>query len=656
MAAERTSSSRYFGRFLFLVAVGLLVWRIGLNFRHNQLNRQLFAAVLKVRNDSNHAMVVQATRTEEGSEIAKRLDQEVSEVAKLLDQGADPLAKEVRPQSGDSTTALQIADYPGTPAATHLLDLLLAHTQSIAPRSEEGTNLLFFAAQAGRTEIVQRLLDQGANIEADVRGFTLLDAALLGGHVATVRLLLDRGAGKDYLKSDRFRERLGYVNHETLRLLIERGIDPNITVYDGTPLLLKVVEDTDRETVYYATPLLLKVVEDTDREDDDVATVRLLLQHGANVNSVKPINPTTLGNRTAGQSALLAAIASGNLGIARLLIDVGADVNRADSWGETPLMAATESDLVWVQYPRDGKPLDLYTRAALLRERGRARVDLIESLIAHGANINAMDRSGLTPLVYALANSQPGIANLLLAHGAGVNVVAAAAGRVSATGLRLLIAHGAHLNAKDPAGNTALINAAISRRLDTMELLLTGGATIDEPDADGNTALMRAIGTSETMMEQSTARENVVRLLLARGANVNARNRRGVTPLMLAAGTANVGTDIVQWLLDRGADPQAQDDLGKNALFYAAQNGHTDTLKLLLSKGVNINSRDKRGETPLIAMLKTTAPINQTLMLLISSGGDVNARDAEGQTPLAIALQNRHTRAADLLRQAGAAN
>mgnify|MGYP002819241621 CR=1 FL=1 len=91
-------------------------------------------------------------------------------------------------------------------------------------------------------------------------------------------------------------------------------------------------------------------------------TVRLLLDHGADVNAAD-INEWT---------PLMEAVQKGSKEIVQLLLDRGADVNVADSWGNTPLMKAAQKDI------KETVPL----------------------LLDHGADVNVANHSGLTPLFF----------------------------------------------------------------------------------------------------------------------------------------------------------------------------------------------------------------------------------------------------------------
>jgi ankyrin repeat protein len=82
-------------------------------------------------------------------------------------------------------------------------------------------------------------------------------------------------------------------------------------------------------------------------------------------------------------------------------------------------------------------------------------------------------------------------------------------------------------------------------------------------------------------------------------------------------------TDVLE-LLDRGADPNASDPIGRSALMYAGLNGQTDTMEILIEKGAQINAKDKMGETPLHAAIMFGDP--NAVRLLIGKGADVNAK------------------------------
>ncbi len=117
-----------------------------------------------------------------------------------------------------------------------------------------------------------------------------------------------------------------------------------------------------------------------------------------------------------------------------------------------------------------------------------------------------------------------------------------------------------------------------------------GGMPVDKPDAAGQTALMYAA---------QTGRIEVIEYLLSKGADINAQS--GVfglgTPLIYAASGNRL--EAIELLIDRGADIDATTSRKSTALMIAAAQGHVEAVKLLLEKGANPNLKNKEDQTVL---------------------------------------------------------
>lgn len=143
-------------------------------------------------------------------------------------------------------------------------------------------------------------------------------------------------------------------------------------------------------------------------------------------------------------------------------------------------------------------PATIY-EAAKIGDRAAA-----ERFLSDSVGIDSKDRFGMTALHYAAAYGHAEIVELLLAEGADVDAANAAGGTplgVAAMGVgaservaRLLIAKGANVNARNPDGRTVLHKAVMSGNAGVVEVLLSSGADDRIKDKDGKTPLERAVG------------------------------------------------------------------------------------------------------------------------------------------------------------------
>src|SRR6185312_2616388 len=234
-----------------------------------------------------------------------------------------------------------------------------------------------------------------------------------------------------------------------------------------------------------------------------------------------------------------------------------------------------------------------------------APAENVEALIKAGADVNAKNRYGVTPLSLAAAGGDARI-------------------------LRLLLEAGASLKAADASlsdGRTLLMLAARTGRVDAIRLLVDKGANVNAAETrTGSTALMWAAAEN---------RAEAVRALVSAGADVNARSKvtayphtpPGVIGDALEEGYSYVG----QTVLPRG---------GWTALMYAARQGALDAARALAESGADLRSADPDG-TPAL----TFAIINghyDLAALLIEKGADVDQPDRTGATPLYSAV-DMHT-------------
>ncbi len=289
------------------------------------------------------------------------------------------------------------------------------------------------------------------------------------------------------------------------------------------------------------------------------ARVKALLEEGADPNVTD----------SEGVPALMNAVLYGDAEMVRMLLGRGAVVNTRDSAGGTALLWAA------------GDPV----KAGLLMD--------------FGADVNAQSESGRTPLMTAAATAGgAGTVALMLQAGANPNlrdrlsgipivwtgggggtalIEAARVGDLET--VRLLVSHGADVNARDGHGGTALSEAAFYGRTKIVRFLLSKGARITATDAP----------SKKSPLALAAMRGNIAiaDMLIAAGANVNETDESGVTPLMWAADSDHVNPRLISRLLKAGADPNLKDKQGETALIKARKRGQTAAVELLKGAGAS---------------------------------------------------------------------
>jgi ankyrin repeat protein len=219
--------------------------------------------------------------------------------------------------------------------------------------------------------------------------------------------------------------------------------------------------------------------------------------------------------------------------------------------------------------------------------------------------------------------------------------------------VKLLIKHGADVNAKGPYGQTALYYAIYSYRDEIAELLIANGADVNAKSDDGDTPLLAAARQPDPAMDEFTLDEyklrtyraiyDITELLIVKGADVNVRDKQGNTPLYACEAQARFRTDshnknISELLRKNGAKHYS--------IYHAIICGSIEDVRLFLDSGVNIETKNYdgaiceryySGDTPLHCAVGELQ--KEILELLIAKGADVNARDEDDLSPLHYASQ-----------------
>ncbi len=303
------------------------------------------------------------------------------------------------------------------------------------------------------------------------------------------------------------------------------------------------------------------------------------------------------------------------------------------------------------------------------------RVDIMELLIDAGADIEARNMRGETPLFHSIAGGHTEAVKFLLERDADIyatdndrrTALFEATERNNHEILNVLLAAGADVNVKDNNGRTprTLCGDVLAKnlldiyyklgliqeksRIPLQELIEHSNVLIQQnvyPLSSGTDRQIDPLNEFQMLLDEALERMEPQGLLLQsirkndldgvyqaleEGANIHAADKEGRTPLFEAVRKGQ--TETAQLLIDTGANIEAADNWwGRTPLFEAVRKGQTETVQLLIGRGANIYATDKKGRTPLFE-----ASTVEIASFLIKSGASPNATDNRGRIPLTIA-------------------
>ena len=216
------------------------------------------------------------------------------------------------------------------------------------------------------------------------------------------------------------------------------------------------------------------------------------------------------------------------------------------------------------------------------------------------------------------------------------------------------------MHTADSNGWTVLHAASRNGHLGVVKLLLRRGADVDVLDKDGRSAAELASGNDQA---------DVAKFISEYKANPNTRNKLRSTTLDTVEYGAEDDTNVdatislhtdaeegnfitVKSLLERGMDINSRNASNETPLDRAAVNGRVDVVRLLIEQGADVDSRDKRGWTPLHSASRFGH--FEVLRLLLDHGANVSARNGDYWTPLHLSTLDGYLEIAELLLQRGA--
>lgn len=424
---------------------------------------------------------------------------------------------DVNAPSVDGTTALHWAAYYGN---TELVQRLLRAEADPNTRNDYGSSPMSEAATIANTEMLELLLDAGADVESpNLEGQTALMAVARTGNVAAAELLIDNGADVDAAEAWGGQTALMWAaarnQPEMIDVLVEHGAEVGKRGIDRNWERRVTSEPRVKEMFTGGFTALLYAV-----RENCLECVKRLLDAGADINQPDPDNVTPL----------ILAFINLRFDIAKYLVERGADVNQWDYWGRTPLYAAADMNILPASYRGDLPAFDETTGlevARMLLERG-ANPDFALKLAPPPRNI-AYDRAGDNPVM--------------------------------------------------TTGSTPLQRAAYGCDIEMMQLLLEHGANLALGNINGVTPMiaLTAQGGSRNRNKNELTVIQGLEVLIGAGADVNQKGGLfAETPLHT---TARLNwLPVVEFLVERGADLQAQDNRGLIPLDYATGKADTQSL------------------------------------------------------------------------------
>lgn len=192
-----------------------------------------------------------------------------------------------------------------------------------------------------------------------------------------------------------------------------------------------------------------------------------------------------------------------------------------------------------------------------------SNLETIRLLLLHGADVNATDLNFLSPLALAAAVQRPDVVSLLLTHGANPN-------------------------SQSLSGGSPLTRAILASNFQIVKQLVEAGADLDLVDTKGSNALFTVFA-----VPREWEQKHIVQALIDGGCTIDYENKQGATPLMMAAGLGK--KDFVEMLLNAGADINHRDKSGKTAVHLATG---VNTALFLINHGASADVEDNAGKRP----------------------------------------------------------
>lgn len=599
--------------------------------------------------DENHEQPFQACSTEErGQEI---LDEYVSVKYPLHGAAKRGNARDAK-QELDRGAQINLKERVWNSLFVDLFACLIVMRHFLSHVGQlYGNTALMYASAGGNTECAQLLIEHGADLDlTNNNGRTALHEACYHSHENLAILLVHSGS------DPRVRDSSGRValdcipaSQEAFRSKLLENSDGNVffAAKKGDLALIQknIYNNCDvnaKNPSSGETSLMMAI------ESGNLDCVQLLVDNRAHINGVADAK---------GLSVLSHAVMSGNIDIVRLLLEHGGDLSQRDGNGSYPLSLACKAAnnamaTLLIESGADPMTVDVNGFSMLMYAAQNDDWPLQDLLLQRGADVSLVAK-GTSALHFACSGTHCEAVRIMTEKGADIDAInrdgytplMLAAKNSRADFIQILIEHRANANIQDRNYFcTALHYSCMIGAVNCVALLAKVSA-VDIQNKENLTALLCAVRgnfSAKTTLD-------MVKALLARSASVHVADKMNNLPVVYAVHAGNV--DVVSALLDRGADVNTLDGKGKSILCIAVESNFIDCVKILVQRRVKINERGLDGETHLHRAIRAN---NVDLVkLLIDNHADVNVMNAQGVPPIQYAFEEGNERCMGMLIEGG---